>query len=177
MLVGKRGSRESCKQDDINALMLKLARQGKHVVRLKSGDPMIFGRAGEEITALEAAGIPVTVVPGITAAQGMASALNISLTHRDHAQSLTLITGHSRAGTIPETIDWQRAADPHATTILYMGGRMAGPIAARLIENGLAPETPVVAMASISRPEAARWAGALSRLGKALPACQPARRC
>lgn len=168
MMVGKRGSRESCKQDDINALMLKLARQGKHVVRLKSGDPMIFGRAGEEITALEAAGIPVTVVPGITAAQGMASALNVSLTHRDHAQSLTLITGHSRAGTIPETIDWQRAADPHATTILYMGGRMAGPIAARLIENGLAPETPVVAMASISRPEAARWAGVLSRLAEGI---------
>ncbi len=96
MMVGKRGSRESCKQDDINGLMLKLARQGKHVVRLKSGDPMIFGRAGEEITALEAAGIPVTVVPGITAAQGMASALNVSLTHRDHAQALTLITGHSR---------------------------------------------------------------------------------
>lgn len=168
MMVGKRGSRESCKQDDINMLMLKLARQGKHVVRLKSGDPMIFGRAGEEITALEAAGIPVTVVPGITAAQGMASALNVSLTHRDHAQSLTLITGHSRAGTMPETIDWQRAAAPHATTILYMGGRMAGPIAARLIENGLAPETPVVAMASISRPEAARWAGALSRLAEGI---------
>ena len=116
MMVGKRGRRESCAQEDINALMLTLARQGKHVVRLKAGDPMVFGRAGEEIAVLEAAGIPVKVVPGITSAQAMAASLNRSLTHRDHAQSLTLMTGHSRKGELPETVDWSRAAAPNATS-------------------------------------------------------------
>ena len=176
MMVGKRGQRESCSQADINALMLKLARQGKHVVRLKSGDPMIFGRAGEEITALEAAGIRVSVVPGITAAQGLASALNISLTHRDHAQMVTLITGHSRQGEMPETLDWAKAADKNATTILYMGGRTAGPIAARLMADGLSPHTPVIAMTAISRPESALWTGSLAGLAEGvstLPAASP----
>lgn len=173
MMVGKRGSRESCKQHDINALMLKLAKQGKHVVRLKSGDPMIFGRAGEEIAALEAENIPVTVVPGITAAQGMAAALNVSLTHRDHAQTLTLLTGHSRHGSVPEAIDWSKAVDRNTTTILYMAGRTADAIVARLIGNGLAPETPVVAMSAISRPERALWAGSLARLPEGV-ACLPA---
>lgn len=166
MMVGKRGARESCSQSDINALMLKLAGQGKHVVRLKSGDPMIFGRAGEEIEALEAAGIPVVIVPGITSAQGMAASLNISLTHRDHAQRLSIITGHSRRGEIPDTIDWAKAADPHTTTVIYMGARMAGSIRDAFLAKGLAAETPVVAIASISRPEEARWFGALSEVAE-----------
>ena len=101
MMVGKRGQRESCAQDDINALMIKLAAGGKHVVRLKCGDPMIFGRAGEEIAQLEAAGIPVDVVPGITAASAMAARLGVSLTHRDHAQSVRFVTGHARDGKLP----------------------------------------------------------------------------
>ena len=164
MMVGKRGSRESCSQSDINALMLKLARQGKHVVRLKSGDPMIFGRAGEEIDSLEAAGIQVSVVPGITSAQGLAASLNLSLTHRDHAQTLSLMTGHSRKGELPETVDWCKAADPHATTVIYMGGKTAGALSERLIGNGLSTATPVVAVASISRPEEHRWFGALGDL-------------
>jgi uroporphyrin-III C-methyltransferase / precorrin-2 dehydrogenase / sirohydrochlorin ferrochelatase len=164
MLVGKRGARESCSQSDINALMLKLAKTGKHVVRLKSGDPMVFGRAGEEIAALEAAGIPVAVVPGITSAQGMAARLNLSLTHRDHAQSLTLTTGHSRQGTLPETLDWAHAASPHVTTIFYMGARMAATIRHRLIAAGADPATPVVAIASISRPEEQVWSGPVSAL-------------
>lgn len=164
MMVGKRGQRESCAQGDINALMLKLARQGKHVVRLKSGDPMVFGRAGEEISALEAAGIPVTVVPGVTSAQAMAAALNRSLTHRDHAQSLTLMTGHSRKGELPETIDWQRAAARNATVVIYMGAKQAAGIRAKLEAEGLSPETPVVAIASISRPEEARWCGRMADL-------------
>lgn len=166
MLVGKRGARESCSQSDINALMLKLAGQGKHVVRLKSGDPMVFGRAGEEIEALEAAGIPVSVVPGITSAQGMAACLNVSLTHRDHAQRLSIITGHSRKGEIPETIDWAKAADPFTTTVIYMGARMAGPIRDAFLAKGLSPQTPVAAIASISRPEEARWFGTLAGIAE-----------
>lgn len=166
MLVGKRGARESCSQSDINALMLKLAGQGKHVVRLKSGDPMVFGRAGEEIEALEAAGIPVSVVPGITSAQGMAASLQVSLTHRDYAQRLSIITGHSRKGEIPETIDWAKAADPHTTTVIYMGSRMAGPIRDAFVAKGLSSETPVAAIASISRPEEARWFGTLGEIAE-----------
>ena len=164
MLVGKRGARESCRQDDINALMLKLAKQGKRVVRLKAGDPMIFGRAGEEIAALEAEGIPVEVIPGITAAQGLAARLNVSLTHRDHAQSLTLMTGHSRKGELPDTIDWRNAADPHATTVFYMGARRASGIVEQLRKHGLAEATPAVAMANVSRPEQAYWTGPMREL-------------
>lgn len=164
MMVGKRGARESCSQADINALMLKLARQGKHVVRLKSGDPMIFGRAGEEIASLTAAGIPVAVVPGVTSAQGMAASLGISLTHRDHAQSLTLMTGHSRKGELPATLDWAKAANPHATTIFYMGSRMATRIRDELLAHGASPDLPVVAMAAISRRGEVRWAGTITDL-------------
>ena len=164
MMVGKRGQRESCSQTDINTLMLKLAGQGKHVVRLKSGDPMVFGRAGEEIAALEAAGIPITVVPGITSAQAMAASLNRSLTHRDHAQSLTLMTGHSRKGELPETIDWARAATPNATLVVYMGAKQAAGIVAKLSAEGLSPETPICAIASISRADECRWFGPLADL-------------
>ena len=98
MLVGKTGHGPSCRQDDINALMVQLARSGKQVVRLKSGDPLVFGRAGEEIEACRAAGIPVTVVPGVSAAQGAAAALGLSLTHRDAARRLQFVTGHDRRG-------------------------------------------------------------------------------
>jgi uroporphyrin-III C-methyltransferase / precorrin-2 dehydrogenase / sirohydrochlorin ferrochelatase len=153
MLVGKRGGRTSCRQEDINALMIKLAKLGKRVVRLKGGDPMIFGRAGEEIAELEAAGIPVEVVPGITAAVGAAARLGVSLTHRDCAQSLHLVTAHSRAGGLPREVDWRRLADPRATLMLYMGARTATAAATRLIGAGLAADTPVVVMTAVSRAE------------------------
>ena len=167
MLVGKRGKRQSCRQDDINALMVKLARQGKHVVRLKSGDPMIFGRAGEEITRLESAGIPVKVVPGITAALAMAAACSASLTHRDHAHSLRFVTGHSRDGELPADLDWRGLADPQTTTMFYMGGRASCAIAARLIGEGLSPATPVPVMSAVSRRNETRWFGSLAQLGAA----------
>ena len=96
MLVGKTGFGPSCKQDDINALMVGLARQGKRVVRLKGGDPLIFGRAGEELDACRAADIPVEVVPGITAAQGAAARLALPLTDRDHSRKLQYVTGHAQ---------------------------------------------------------------------------------
>lgn len=99
--VGKRGGRESCQQEEINATMIKLAMAGKNVVRLKSGDPMIFGRAGEEIAKLEEYGIAVSVVPGISSALAMGSQLGVCLTHRDHAQSARFVPGHSRNGGKP----------------------------------------------------------------------------
>lgn len=162
LLVGKRGGRTSCRQEDINDMMVKLARAGKRVVRLKSGDPMIFGRAGEEIARLEAEGIPVDVVPGITAASAMASRLGLSLTHRDHAQSVRFVTGHSRDGGLPADMDWPALADPRTTNVFYMGGRTAPLIAKRLIGEGASPATPVVIVSNVSRPTERQWRGTLS---------------
>ncbi|MEZ5856532.1 MAG: siroheme synthase CysG [Hyphomicrobiaceae bacterium] len=168
MMVGKRGGRASCAQGDINALMVKLARQGKHVVRLKSGDPMIFGRAGEEIAELRSHGITVGVVPGITSASAMASALTVSLTHRQHAHSVRFVTGHSRDGELPEDLDWQGLADPETSLVFYMGARTASRIADKLIAAGLAPDTPAVIVSAVTRPEERRWQGALCTLGTAI---------
>ena len=164
MLVGKRGGRSSCAQDDINALMIKLAEQGRHVVRLKSGDPMIFGRAGEEIAQLRARGIEASVVPGITAGLALASALGMSLTHRDHAHSVRFVTGHARTGELPTDLDWRGLADPATTLLLYMGGRTGPGIAERLMAHGLSPQTPVVIAAGLTRSDEWRWHGCLAEL-------------
>jgi uroporphyrin-III C-methyltransferase / precorrin-2 dehydrogenase / sirohydrochlorin ferrochelatase len=164
MLVGKRGGRDSCRQEDINELMVRLARQGKHVVRLKSGDPTVFGRAGEEIARLQALGIRVSVVPGITAGAAMAADLGISLTHRDHAHSVRYVTGHSRQGELPANLDWRGLADPETTLVFYMGGRTAPAIAARLMQAGLDGTTPAVVQEAISRPEARLMRMTLARL-------------
>lgn len=152
MLVGKRGGRVSCRQEDINALMVKLACQGKHVVRLKSGDPMIFGRAGEEIADLSRHGIPVDVVPGITSALALASKLGVSLTHRDCAHSVRFVTGHARDGGLPR-LDWAGLADPETSLLVYMGGRTCAELAERLIAEGLPPSMPVVAAWALGRPD------------------------
>src|SRR6185436_16315602 len=120
MMVGKTGHGPACRQGEINDLMIKLAKAGKRVVRLKGGDPMIFGRAGEEIAACRAEGIPVEVVPGITAAQGAASSLAVSLTHRRQARRVQYVTGHAEDGKLPADFYWQSLADPKATTIVYM---------------------------------------------------------
>jgi uroporphyrin-III C-methyltransferase/precorrin-2 dehydrogenase/sirohydrochlorin ferrochelatase len=168
MLVGKRGGRESCRQEDINATMLAFAKAGKRVVRLKSGDPMIFGRAGEEIAHLRRENIPVDVIPGITAASAMASSLGMSLTHRDHAQSVRFITGHSRHGGLPADVDWASVADPHTTTVFYMGGRTAPLIADRLIAEGLQPSTRSVIMADVGRTTQREWHGSLQNLAEGM---------
>ncbi|GGE44464.1 siroheme synthase [Agaricicola taiwanensis] len=173
MMVGKRGGKLSCRQDDINALMVRAALAGKHVVRLKSGDPMIFGRAGEEIAELSAAGIPVDVVPGISAAFGLAARLGVSLTHRDHAQSVRFVTGHARDGSLPKNLDWKGLADPATTLVVYMGAGTSRLLASRLIAEGLSGGTPVVVAEAVSRPEEAIRAmtlGALAEQGAALGA-------
>ena len=164
MLVGKRGHRPSCRQEDINALMLKLARQGKHVVRLKSGDASLFGRSGEEIACLLAAGIPVTVVPGITSASAMAASLKCSLTHRDQAQSVRFVTGHAKNGALPDDLDWAGLASSKTTLVIYMGARTGASMAKRLINEGMAGDLPCVVAISVSRPsEELRW-GTLAAL-------------
>lgn len=168
MLVGKRGGRESCKQEDINATMISLAKSGKRVVRLKSGDPMIFGRAGEEIESLEREGIAVEIVPGVTSATAMAARLGASLTHRDHAQSVRFVTGHSRKGELPADLDWSKLADATVTTVFYMGGRTASAIAERLTSNGMNPSTPSVIVSAIAREEERRWVGTLAEMPGAM---------
>ena len=152
MLVGKRGGQASCRQDDINALMIKLAKQGKNVVRLKSGDPMIFGRAGEEISILENEGIRTEIVPGITTALAAASRLGISLTHRDCAQSVKFITAHSKKGELPN-LDWRSCADKQTTLMVYMGARTAPKLAQCLIKEGVESSMPVIIAKGISRRE------------------------
>ncbi len=161
MMVGKRGGRESCKQEDINDTMVSLAKAGKHVVRLKGGDPMVFGRAGEEISRLRDENIAVSVVPGITSALAFAAQLGVSLTHRDHAQSVRFVTGHSRKGELPEDINWSAVADETTTTIFYMGKRTASKIRDRLLAEGMPEATPISVVSGLCRAGEARWTGML----------------
>lgn len=162
--VGKRAARPSCRQEDINTLMVRLARQGKAVVRLKSGDPSIFGRSGEEIAMLTRAGVPVEVVPGITAASAMAAGLGVSLTHRACAQSLRFVTAHGASGGLPADLDWRGLGDPATTLVIYMGARTGAELARRLIAEGRAPSTPVVVARDVSRPDAHYETGTLKML-------------
>lgn len=151
--VGKEGHGASCRQDDINALIVDLALAGERVVRLKGGDPAVFGRTGEEVAACREAGVPVRIVPGITTASAAAASLNASLTHRDHAQRVQFITAHDRHGDLPEHLNIGALVDPKATTIVYMGRRTASKLAMRLIENDFPPDTPVVAISNVSRDD------------------------
>ncbi len=165
MLVGKTGYAPSCKQEDINALMVGLARSGKRVVRLKAGDPMIFGRAGEEIAALERAGVPVDVVPGITAAQGVAASLKTSLTHRRGARRVQFITGHAHDGQLPHDLDISALADPHTTTAIYMPLGTFEVLARRLELAGFDMRRPVSAVFNVTRPGEHTMSGTLTSVG------------
>ncbi len=166
MMVGKTGHGPACKQSEINELMVKLAKNGKRVVRLKGGDPMIFGRAGEEIAACRAANIPIEVVPGISAAQGAASRLLVSLTHRAEARRVQYVTGHDRDGKLPADIDWRSVADPSATTIVYMPKKTLRELSARAMAQGLDPSTPAVAIANATRPDETIVAGTIGSIAQ-----------
>jgi uroporphyrin-III C-methyltransferase/precorrin-2 dehydrogenase/sirohydrochlorin ferrochelatase len=149
--VGKRGHKPSCGQDEISALLVSLARQGKKVVRLKGGDPAIFGRANEEIEALRAAGIPFEIVPGVTAASGAAAAAGVSLTERDLARRVQFITAHTKEGRLPDDLDWGAMADERATTAVYMGVRTLPLLVERLLATGMASDTPALFIESATR--------------------------
>ena len=139
--VGKQRSKHTVSQDGINDILIKLAKQGKRVVRLKGGDPFMFGRGGEEIETLAAEAIPFEVVPGITAASGCASYAGIPLTHRDHAQSCMFVTGHLKDNTV--NLDWDQLAKPNQTIVIYMGLIGLRQISEKLMERGLSNNTPV----------------------------------
>jgi uroporphyrin-III C-methyltransferase/precorrin-2 dehydrogenase/sirohydrochlorin ferrochelatase len=173
MLVGKTGHGPACKQDEINALMVSLAKAGKRVVRLKGGDPMIFGRGGEEIHACRAAGIPIEVVPGITAAQAVASRLKVSLTHRKHARRVQFVTGHGENGQLPDDIDWKSLADAAATTAVYMPLKTIGDLVSHAIAAGLDPATPAIAVARATRPDEVVIAAPIAELPGRLSAEAP----
>ena len=162
--VGKRGYRPSCKQDDIIALMVTHAREGKRVVRLKGGDPMIFGRAKEEIDGCLAAGIPTEIVPGVTAALGAAAAMQVSLTERTVARRLQFITAHAKDGRLPEDIDWRALCDPNATTIVYMGVRTMDALVERLLAFGLASDTAAMLVESATHADERRIAGSIGAM-------------
>ena len=178
MLVGKTGYAPSCKQDDINALMISLAKAGRRVVRLKGGDPMIFGRADEEIAACRAARIDVDVVPGITTAQGAASRLLVSLTRRAQARRVQYITGHAttnngRDGKLPADTDWASVADPAVTTVIYMPVKTLPELVDRAVQAGLDPQTPAVAVERATRPDERIVAATIADLPARLAAEPP----
>ncbi len=169
--VGKRGGQASCAQTDITALAVLLAQEGNRVVRLKGGDPLIFGRADEEIAAAAVAGVAFTIVNGISAAQGAAAALGASLTRRGVARRLQFVTAHAETGDMPDSIDWASIADPDVTTCLYMGRRNLGVFLDRAFAAGLDCKTPARFIISATLPEQTIIAGSAGTISADVLAC------
>lgn len=161
--VGKARGDHAMSQEEINALLVAQARAGHRVVRLKGGDPFVFGRGGEEMADLQAAGIAVEIVPGITAATGCAAAAGLPLTHRDYASGVTFVTGHMRDGAAEP--DWAGLAATRHTLVIYMGVATADIIGERLVAHGMRPATPVAVIENGTRPEQIVARGTLATLG------------
>ena len=161
--VGKKAADHALPQEQICALLVTLAREGNRVVRLKGGDPYIFGRGGEEAEALVEAGIPFEVVPGITAAAGVSAYTGIPLTHREHAQSVVFATGYGKDGAIE--LDWAALARRNQTVVIYMGVSRISEICSRLVEHGLPLDTPAAMVRHGTLPNQRVTVGALADLG------------
>nr|WP_202622972.1 siroheme synthase CysG [Cronobacter sakazakii] len=162
VFVGKRAGYHCVPQEEINQILLREAQRGKRVVRLKGGDPFIFGRGGEELETLCDAGIPFSVVPGITAASGCSAYAGLPLTHRDYAQSVRLITGHLKNG---GEFDWHNLAAEKQTLVFYMGLNQAAAIQEKLIEHGMDPQMPVALVENGTSVKQRVVAGVLTELG------------
>ncbi|HWA08204.1 MAG TPA: uroporphyrinogen-III C-methyltransferase [Opitutaceae bacterium] len=162
--VGKRCGRRSTPQEDIIELLLAAGRAGRRVVRLKGGDPFIFGRGGEELTALVQAGIPCEVVPGVTAAAAAGAAAGVPLTHRGFSSSVVFLTGHESPAKSGSAIDWAAYARLGATLCIYMGARRLAGIAEQLIAAGMVIDTPVALVSRASWPDQRIRFAALSEL-------------
>jgi uroporphyrin-III C-methyltransferase len=174
--VGKRAGRASPKQDHVNRLLIDFARQGKRVVRLKSGDAGLFGRLEEELDAVRAAGLDFEIIPGVTAPSAAAAAAGIPLTRRASSRRVQFITGADTSGNLPEDINWAALTDPTATTAVFMGRRTFSEIARNLIANGLEPRTPVLlaeavghAAQSLVRTDLGRLANELKEAAAGAP--------
>ena len=150
--AGKRAGVRSCKQDEISDLLVKSARQNKRVLRLKGGDPFVFGRGGEEAQALARAGVPFRIVPGITAGIGGLAYAGIPVTHRDTNHAVTFITGHGVDGRLTR-LDWAAVSRGAPTLVLYMARKFAGEIAQDLMEAGRPANEPVAIVANATRPD------------------------
>ena len=163
--VAKSRARHTMRQEAINALLIAEARAGHDVVRLKGGDPFVFGRGGEEAEACHGAGVPVQVVPGISAAMGAAAAAQIPLTHRDSASIVTFVAGTCKnVGKGPTEQDWSGLAGKGRTLVIYMGVATSEAIAEKLMEDGLAPDVPVAVIENASRPDMRVLRGPLAGL-------------
>jgi uroporphyrin-III C-methyltransferase/precorrin-2 dehydrogenase/sirohydrochlorin ferrochelatase len=160
--VGKRRANHALRQEEINALLVVHARAGRRVLRLKGGDPFMFGRGGEEIDSLSANGIPFEVVPGITAALGVAAFAGIPLTHRDHAQACLFVTGHLKDGSMD--LDWPALARPRQTVVVYMGLLCLPILCAKLIEHGQSPDLPAAVVQHGTAPTQRVVTGTLATL-------------
>ena len=172
--VGKRGPGRSPGQAEISKLLVDLASEGKTVVRLKGGDPGVFGRAGEEIAAARAAGIPCTIVPGVTTALAAAAALGLSLSDRDFARRIQFVTAHDSDGAAPERLEWRAMVDPDATTAVYMVGEALPTLVARLLAEGLDPTTPAVMMENVALARERRFVAEIARMPEVVAAEPPA---
>ena len=167
LYVGKRKSAHSVPQDEVNRLLVALALDGLEVVRLKGGDPFLFGRGGEEMLAAREAGLDCQVVPGVSAALAASAAIGAPLTHRGIAQGVTFVTGHAAADGEPD-LDWAALARPNQTVAVYMGLSTAGRIAARLLAAGRSGATPVAVVENVSRGDERRLLTTLSDLPAAV---------
>jgi uroporphyrin-III C-methyltransferase len=150
--AGKRGGKPSPRQPDISAKLVRLARQGRRVLRLKGGDPFVFGRGGEEALALVAAGVPFRIVPGVTAGIGGLAYAGIPATHRAVNAAVTLVTGHSTEGDVPDGLDWTALARGAPVLVLYMALKHLADIAARLRAGGRGADEPVAVIAHATTP-------------------------
>ena len=151
--AGKRGGKPSAKQRDISLRLVELAEKGNRVLRLKGGDPFIFGRGGEEALSLAKAGIPFRIIPGISAGTGGLAYAGIPLTHRDINSAVTFLTGHGMAGELPESHNWDAIAQGSPVIVMFMATKYLGEIAIRLIRNGRSPEEPVAVITKASLPD------------------------